>query len=315
MKKKLTAITAFSSVARREFVLLFLFIMIASFTIGQQKVIQLYNGVAPGSENWNWEEKETTNPMNYKIVYNVVKPSLLVFSPDSPNGTAVILCSGGGNQVINIEHEGIDVANELNKKRITVFVLKYRVIRSSTDDPWQEVLNNLKEVFTILKDTATNNLKDTSAYRKKTAEVRELAFDDLKTAMNYVRKNATAHRVDPNKIGVVGFSGGANMATRLSMYDKPETRPDFIGLIYGGGPFIRSVKAENIPTTTPRAFIACAADDSMAASNSMKMYAAWNAAKIPAELHIYSKGGHGLRFAPGSTWTHRFEEWLKNEGF
>ncbi len=296
MKKKLIAITAFSSVARREFVLLFLFTMIASFTIAQQKVIQLYKGAAPGSENWNWEENEAINPMNFKVIYNVVKPTLTVFSPDSPNGTAVIVCPAG-TYGLNIEHEGINVARELNKKGITAFLLKYRVVRTFTNDQWQE---------------AQKNIRDTSSFQQeKKTQWRNFAFDDLITAMDHVRKNANEYKVAPDKIGIIGFSATAGaLSARLSQYEKPESKPNFAALIYPG-----RVSTDSITATTPPIFIAVAADDSVSASTSIKVYSAWKAARRPAELHIYSKGGHGLRFAPGNTWIHRFGEWVKNEGF
>ena len=262
----------------------------------QQKVIPLYQGSAPGSENWNWEEKETINQISkMKVVYNVVKPTLTIFFPESPNGTGIITCPA--NLLgLNFEHEGINLARELNKKGFTVFVLKYRVVRLVTDDPWQEILKILR---------------DTTLYREKTADVRNLAFDDLKTAMIHVRKNANEYKVAPNKIGVVGFSGSAStLVSRLALLGEPETRPDFVGFIYAG-----RVTTENIQATTPPAFIAVAADDTVAAKNAIKVYTAWKAAGVPAELHIYSKGGHGLRFAPGNTWKDRFGDWIKNEGF
>jgi predicted esterase len=296
MKKKSTVATAFGYVASKKFSLLFSLLMIGIFSTAQQKTIQLYDGVAPGSENWNWEEKETINQISkMKVVYNVVKPTLTIFFPESPNGTGIITCPA--NLLgLNFEHEGINLARELNKKGFTVFVLKNRVVRLVTDDPWQEILKILR---------------DTTLYREKTAGVRNLAFDDLKTAMIHVRKNANEYKVAPNKIGVVGFSGSANtLVSRLAQFGEPETRPDFVGFIYAG-----RVTTENIQATSPPAFIASAGDDSLATSSSIKVFTAWRAAGVPAELHIYSKGGHGLRFAPGNTWKDRFGDWIKNEGF
>src|SRR5690349_20706977 len=96
----------------------------------QEKVIQLYNGAAPGSENWNWDEKENDqNLFNTRIVYNVTHPTLTVFSPDASaaNGSAVIICPGGAFHVLAIDKEGNDVAKWLAKKGMTCFVLKYRL--------------------------------------------------------------------------------------------------------------------------------------------------------------------------------------------
>ncbi len=106
-------------------------------TMCQQKVIQLYNGPAKGSENWNWDEKLffVKIPLNANVAYNVTKPTLTVFTPDSANGTAIIICPGGARRVLNIETEGSLVAKELIKKGFTVFLLKYRLVHTLTDNP------------------------------------------------------------------------------------------------------------------------------------------------------------------------------------
>src|SRR4029078_4449937 len=96
-----------------------------------QKVIQLYDGKAPGSERWNWEERENSKNMwNTKMVYNVVQPTLTVSLPpaESATGTAVIVAPGGAFHTLSIESEGIDVAKWLNTKGVAAFVLKYRVV-------------------------------------------------------------------------------------------------------------------------------------------------------------------------------------------
>ena len=108
----------------------------------QQKVIQLYNGAASGSENWTWNEAENDhNAWNTEVVYNVSHPTLTVFLPDSSvtaSNTAVIICPGGGFHALSINSEGNDVAKWLSKKGVTCFVLKYRLAHSLTTDPVQE---------------------------------------------------------------------------------------------------------------------------------------------------------------------------------
>src|SRR5881392_4453073 len=116
--------------------ILVLLLIISSFAHAQQKVIQLYNGAAPGSEKWNWEEKENNKNMwSTKVVYNVSHPTLTVFTPDASvaNGTAVIICPGGAFHALSINSEGSEVAKWLNKKGVTAFVLKYRLVHSLTD--------------------------------------------------------------------------------------------------------------------------------------------------------------------------------------
>jgi hypothetical protein len=109
--------------------LLLLFIVIN--TNAQQKVIPLYSGDAPGSEDWTWNEK-TIHVQDMDLVVDVSKPTLTAFLPSKPNGTAIIIAPGGAFHVLAIDHEGISVAKWLNDKGITAFVLKYRVVH---DDP------------------------------------------------------------------------------------------------------------------------------------------------------------------------------------
>src|SRR5688500_20404807 len=105
-------------------ILLLTSLLFISKSATTQKVVRLYDGPAPGSENWNWKEGEAFAgaPMNAMIAYNVTKPSLAVYQPYSANGVAVIVCPGGRYQVLNIEREGINIARQLNKSGITVFL-------------------------------------------------------------------------------------------------------------------------------------------------------------------------------------------------
>lgn len=285
-----------------KLLLVILFTSIVTVVTAQQKIIPLYNGVAPGSETWNWEEKTffVKTPLNANVVYNVTRPTVTVFSPDSANGTAVILCPGGGLRVLNIETEGSFVAKELNKKGITVFLLKSRLIRSITDDPWAEMLKSLG---------------DTAKFRADNGQlVRQMMKEDATTAIQYVRQHAAEYKIDEKKIGVMGFSGGGPLTLYLSLYEKKEIRPNFAVFIYS---VYRPKTDLPIPANAPPAFIACATDDIYAAStNSIDLYSAWIASKNSAELHIYSKGGHGLRASSAAVnWINRFTEWLDTQGY
>src|SRR4051812_31638394 len=124
--------------------ILFCFMILLSGTMNaQQKVIQLYQGVAPGSENWTWQEKgNNKNKANAMTVYNVVHPSLTVFSPEPAvaNGAALIICPGGGFHFLAIDHEGTNAAKLLVKKGITVFVLKYRLVHVLSDNPFDDMI-------------------------------------------------------------------------------------------------------------------------------------------------------------------------------
>ncbi len=281
----------------------FLSILLLSFSIAtaaQQKVIKLYEGKAPGSENWDWSEGETLAgpPMNAMIAYNVTNPTLVVYEPDTPNGVAVILCTGGSYHVLNIEHEGTNVAKQLNKNGVTVFLLKYRLVRSLTNDPWQEMMEARKNPVTL---------------REKMAPLRTMAMTDLNKAIASVRKHAAEYKIDSNKIGIMGFSAGGFMVANVAYNFLPEAKPDFVAPIYC---VITSIENRSVKADAPPLFIAAATDDALApVSNSVELYTDWMKAKKPAELHLYAKGGHGLRGTPASTWIDRFVEWLHAQGF
>jgi acetyl esterase/lipase len=300
MKKNMFSQIIFFMICVIKAAPLILGITISTRTAGQQQVIQLYKGAAPGSENWNWEEKETSNtPIKFKIAYNVTHPTLTVYRPDTSNGTAIIIFPGGGMRVVNIENEGSKVAQELNKKGITVFVLKYRVVRSMTANPWQEMMENMK---------------DTVRFRADNAAIRNMVREDATNAMLYVRKHAADFKIDSNRVGVLGFSAGGGLAIYLTLNGPTVTRPNFAGFIYAT---FRPDGNNALPANAPPVFIACATDDILASStNSVNLYNAWIAANNSAELHIYAKGGHGLRGSrEASTWITRFQEWLGAQGY
>jgi acetyl esterase/lipase len=187
-----------------------------NFIQAQQKEIPLYNGSAPGSENWNWDEGVSdNNAWNTKIVYNVSKPSLTVFipNPSIANGTSVVICPGGGFFALSINSEGYDVANWLVKKGVTCFVLKYRLAHSINNDP----IKDFNESMTGLNK---------ELQQRQMASV-PLALADGKSAIAYLRAHATELNINPDKIGIIGFSaGGSISASTIFNYTK-ENKPNF----------------------------------------------------------------------------------------
>jgi len=278
-----------------------IFLHVFTFINAQQQVIPLYKGAPPGSENWNWTEGETyKNPLNTKIVYNVTQPTLIAYLPDPAvaNGSAVIICLGGGFHVLLIDSIGTKLATELTKKGIAVFILKYRLAQSFTDDPWKEV---------------TNLMKDSLKFIQKIAPVVKLAGDDLNASFSYILQHADEFKVDKKRIGVMGLSAGGALAANLAYNYTPETRPAFVAALYTR---INSVKRTTIQQDAPPLFIAAAMDDSTTSvSNSVSLYNDWMSSKHSTELHLYTKGGHGLRGFPAESWINRFEEWLDVLGF
>lgn len=273
----------------------------------QQKVIQLYEGAAPGSENWNWDEKfqdSSKNMFKTNLVYDVSKPTLTVYAPDPgvANGTAIVICPGGGFHLLSINSEGIDVANWLVKKGVTCFVLKYRLVHSLTGNPAQDMID-------MINKPASND--------EEIKKVVVMAISDGKTALAYVRKHAAEYKISPDKIGIIGFSAGGTVTASSAFNYTPENKPDFVAPIYA---FMPDSLMTNIAADAPPMFIAAASDDQLGlAPNSISLYNHWLAAKHPVELHMYVKGGHGfgmrIQHLPTDNWIERFGDWLKVEGF
>ncbi|MHA4845826.1 alpha/beta hydrolase [Flavitalea antarctica] len=280
----------------------FLLIMTSQVS-GQQKVMQLYNGSAPGSESWTYKEQVYKPGTSSELIYNVSQPTLTVYpaDPSVANGTAVILCPGGGFYILAAVHEGTDVAQWLNKKGVTVFLLKYRLGRSLTDNPGQELSDNMKK----------------SDFIPKIAAVVPLSIADGKAAIQYVRAHAAEYKIKPTQIGIMGFSAGGAVAAASAFNYTADNRPDFVAPIYGYIPAqIQGAVADNAPPL----FLAVASDDNLGlASHSIDLYTKWLAAKKPAELHAYQKGSHGFGMRklniPTDTWIERFGDWLSLLGY
>lgn len=228
-------------------------------------------------------------------------PSMYVYPAKAPlaNGAAVIVMPGGGYYVHAIDHEGVQVAKRLNKEGVTAFVLKYR-----------------------LKPDGYNELD---------------AFVDAKRAVRLVRAKAKEFGIDPNRIGVLGFSAGGHLATALGVnYDsgdkgsadsieKASCRPDFMIVAYTTpAPLDKRKGREHgwkpVTKDTPPAFLWVTHQDSTRPVETGKFYQSLHEAGVDAELHIYGGWGpHGLGLAPGepgvSTWPDLMATWMKRKGF
>jgi predicted peptidase len=269
----------------------------------QQKVIQLYNGAAPGSESWTWDEAENDkNIWQTKVVYNVSHPTLTVFTPDADKaiGTAVIIAPGGAFHALSINSEGYDVANWLAKKGITCFVLKYRLAHSLTADPVGEVMAKWGK----------------KEFNDENAAVIPMSVADGRTAIAYVRNHAAEYNISKDRIGIMGFSaGGSVTAASVFNYTK-ENRPDFAAPIY---PYFSLDMHTDVPADAPPLFIAAASDDQLGlAPHSVDLYSKWISTKHDAEIHLYRKGGHGFGMKPQQlptdNWIDRFYEWMNAQG-
>lgn len=284
----------------RQIAFLYLCLMLTSAITHAQKVVSLYNGKAPGSETWNWSEKSTDkNAWNTPIVYNVTSPTLTVFEPTkgSANGTAIIIVPGGGFQALAIVKEGTGMAKIMASKGITAFVLKYRLNRSYTDDPTGEFMRGLG---------------DTAILRRINDTIIPMTIADGKKAIEYVRANAKQYGIDANKIGIVGFSAGGTVTLGATLNYTEQDKPNFTAPIY---PYAAYFKNIVVPADAPPMFIAAATDDIFGfAPDCANLYNTWITAKKSAEIHIFSKGGHGFGVAkqdmPSDNWIGLFTDWL-----
>jgi lysophospholipase L1-like esterase/acetyl esterase/lipase len=285
--------------------LLFLLLVIFTSRGYAQEVIQLYEGKAPGSEKWDWSEQTSTNNnFNTEVVYNVGEPTITAYLPPYhlATGTAVVVAPGGAFHILSINNEGVDVAKWLNSKGIAAFVLKYRLARSYTDDPVQEL---------VAKMTDFDKLD------KVNAPIVPLAMADGLAAIKYVRDHAEELEVDPGKIGIMGFSAGATLAMSVAYNGTEENKPNFVAPIYAYEP---AIIGNTLPKEKTPIFVAVAGDDQLGmVPYSLNIYRKWFEAGHPAELHVFEKGGHGFGMRtqnlPTDKWMDRFWDWLKLHGY
>jgi acetyl esterase/lipase len=270
-----------------------LFLLAVPLFSAEPKVIPLYDGPAPGSESWNWPETSAVGPNDTILrIGNVTRPALTVFLPDpaKATGTGIVICPGGGFRILAFNHEGTEVAEYLNSLGVAAFVLKYRVAR-----------------------TGDEGEKEQGAARRKEAQAMGIA--DGRRAVALVRAHAAEWGVKPNRIGILGFSAGGWVASGVALEHDAQSRPDFAAPIYGALPPEFKVPSDAMPL-----FLVHADDDKTVppARTSVKLYTAWKEAGFPAEMHIYSAGGHGFgmrkKNLPVDGWTDRLREWLGVQG-
>jgi len=278
-----------------------------------QQVIPLYLDKIPNSRPAANEELRTANGDVDSLTANVSIPTLSVFLPPKglANGTAVIICPGGGYHVLLTKREGSDAARAFAKMGVTAFVLKYRLPSDKT-----------------MLDKSIGPLQD------------------AQQAIKIVRQNAKEWNVDPNKIGILGFSAGGHLAATAGTHFKTPVvengkgtslRPDFMLLInpvisfsdkighigsrdnlLGASPTAEKIKLYSnelqvTAETPPTILIHSDADQVVPVANSMEFYRALKENKVSGELHIYAKGEHGFLTAPSfDEWFGRCIFWMKS---
>lgn len=247
-------------------------------------VMPLYDGVAPGSENWDWEETQIVSRSGLPITQNVVKPVLMYYPPDPGTdvGTAMVIAPGGGFRNLMMSYEGVDVARYLNKHGVHAYVLKYRLIYRG--------------------ETTKQDGQD----------VRKLAAADGQQAVRLVRRGAQAAGIEPDRIGMIGFSAGGYV-TMATVMGPSDGRPDFAVPVYAAAGSKWGLPIE-VPQNAPPLCIFTAANDQVIPwERSVDMFAAWKNAGFPAELHIFQTGKHGFVEKGGGadSYLDRLQEWMK----
>lgn len=215
------------------------------------------------------------------------------------NGTAVIICPGGGFHFLAIDHEGTNAARILVNAGITAFVLKYRLVHVTTDNPFDEMLT----------------VSDRKTWDDEALPIIPLAVADGRNAIDYVRKHAEEFRVHPNRIGIMGFSAGGVLAVQSAFWNNPGNRPDFIVPVYADNrTSLDDVSFDQVPPM----FLACAEDDAFGFSEStIALYRKWREAKRPVAMHLFESGGHGFGIGdpknPTGGWLDKLCQWLQHE--
>jgi acetyl esterase/lipase len=252
------------------------------------------------------ETRDTLAETGETMIFNVSDPTLELFRPahGTANGTAVIIAPGGGFVGLGYYAGGTEVARRLTELGVTALVLKYRTIRSP-DDAMHMPEVHIREMEAIMARATSGQPAEVPPFAGEPH-----AVEDGTCAMAIVRSHAKEWGIDPERIGVIGFSSGAFLAADLAIGEKAG-RPAFVGLFYGG---LRTP----VPSGASPAFIAAAADDPYMPDDAVQLYAAWRKAGIPAELHVYEHGGHGFDLKPKGTtsdhWFDEFTSWMKARG-
>jgi acetyl esterase/lipase len=223
-------------------------------------------------------------------ISDIAEPTITVYQPKKPNGTSVIVAPGGGYVFLSAVHEGTQVCEWLNSIGVTGVLLKYR----------------------------TPTRDETKPYEKPTADARQ--------AIKVVREHAAEWHLDPKRVGLLGFSAGGNLLGHVACDRGPEIHdvPDFGVMIYGGGFLdpkdgMKLAPDFTVPADAPPMFIACAHNDNTNPISSTLLYLEYKKRNLPAELHLFTDGGHGFGMRkdgrPINDWPARCAEWMDSMGY
>ena len=265
----------------------------------QPDAIVLGTGALPGAtapEAWHRQ---------YGSVFarNVTIATLTPILPAKGKGTgaAVIVAPGGGFRTLSMNNEGWDVAKALAAKGVAAFVLKYRL--NPTPVAMPEFEAEMGRMF-------SGRARPPGQQDPAVALAPQIA--DARAAFALVRERSSQWKVDPDRIGMIGFSAGAMLTLSTALHGQ-DAKPAFIANIYG------PLTALTVPADAPPLFIALAADDPFFANAGFGLVDSWKSAKRPVEFHLYEQGGHGFGMYPKTTtstgWFDSFTRWLGMHGY
>lgn len=270
-------------------------------TPSQPNAIELGTGPLPGATNPEvWHSQYGS-----QFARNVTIATLTPFLPDpaKASGAAVVVAPGGGFFSLSMENEGSNVARALAERGVAAFVLKYRLNQTPADLPGFE--KYMRDMFS----GAGRPPRPPDPGQAMARLAPQLA--DARAAFALIRKRSAEWHVDPNRIGMIGFSAGA-MLTMATTLNGEDAKPAFIGNIYG------PLASVTVPADAPPLFIALAADDPFFGNGGFGLIESWKAAKRPVEFHLYEQGGHGFGMYPKETtstgWFDAFVRWLGMHG-
>jgi acetyl esterase/lipase len=288
-----------------RFVINLVLLILPLLTVNGTEQLLLWPGGAPGERGNIGVEQDMTKPADSLYggkrvtrIGNVSAPTISIYRPPQTHqaGTAVLVCPGGGYEILSMDLEGTEVCQWLNSLGVTAVLLKYRV-------------------------PARAGLERHTA-----------PLQDVQRALGLVRQHAVEWQIDPKRIGIIGFSAGGHLSAAASTRfekrtyepvdpaDQVSCRPDFALLIYpaylvqGEGPNL--ARELTISSNTPPTFLVQTEDDQIHVENALFYYLALKKANVPAEMHLFAKGGHayGLRKADQAimSWSKLAEDWMRS---
>jgi acetyl esterase/lipase len=280
--------------------------MTAIETPAQPDAIELGTGPLPGAtaqESWHSQYAS-------KFARNVTVATLTPFLPEpsKASGAAVIVAPGGGFRTLSMENEGSNVARALADQGVAAFVLKYRLNQTPADlDEYAKT--------SMAGPPPGADAGGRPAMRPSPGDMAARIspmIADANAAFALVRANAAKWHVDPDRIGMIGFSAGA-MLTMTVTLNNHDAKPAFIGNIYG------PLGAVDVPADAPPLFAAVAADDPLFGQRNFGLIEAWSKANRPVEFHYYEQGGHGFGMYSKETtstgWFDAYVKWLNMHGY